>query len=207
MMQLRDFLENFSTPVEDLIVAEGPVISTADAESQKLESFESGYKAGWDDAVSAQDEDTQRVGKELSQSLQDLSFTYQEAYSHVLKSMSPLLEEIVNVLLPGLIEDALGKQLLDHLQTLASEIGQAPVVICVHPDVVETITPMAIGDFSFPVDVSGDASLTNAQAEIRFGEHSKQIDLNEILSTVKDSVEGFIHDANDHDAQKVANNG
>lgn len=193
-MQLGEFLENFSSRVDTQPVPQGLVVDQAEVESQKLESFETGYKAGWDDAAAAQEAESQRIGKELGQNLQDLSFTYQEAYGHVLKSMSPLLEEIVNVFLPGMIEDALGRQLISQLKSLASDIGQAPVSIYVHPDVVETLSSLAEADFAFPVAFSGDASLTNAQAEIRFSETSKQIDLNEVLSTVRDSVEGFIYD-------------
>ncbi len=194
-MQISTFLENFAEPVaDDSPTISGPVISYAEAESQKLESFETGYKAGWDDAAAAQKEDVDRLSSELAQNLQDLSFTYQEAYSHVQNAMSPLLEEIVRVLLPGLIEDALGEQLLKHLKELSEEIGQIPVMISVHPDCVSNITPIVEGDFAFPIDVVGDATLETAQSEIKFGEQAKQIDLSEILQSVKETVEGFIHD-------------
>ena len=193
-MEIATFLEDFSETSENLQTVSGPVVSYADAESQKLESFETGYKAGWDDAATAQQEDVNRLSSDLAQNLQDLSFTYQEAYSHVLNAMSPLLEEIVNVLLPGLMEDALGEQLLKHLNKLAEEIGQVPVAVCVHPDCVTNVEPIAKEDFTFPIEVSGDPSLDKSQAEIRFSEQAKQIDLNEMLGTVKESIEGFIHD-------------
>lgn len=202
MTDLSSFLEDFGGPVEAVQTETGPVVGYAEVESQKLEAFETGYKAGWDDAVAAHDEDTGRITADLAQNLQDLSFTYHEAYNQVLRSMNPLLDEIVSVLLPGLLQDAMGQQLLKQLQTLAEEIGMVQVSIAVTSDVLPKVEPLLKGEFSFPIDVQGDPTLDAARAEIRFGDVAKQIDLNEILQTVKDSVQGFIHET-----QRTASNG
>jgi hypothetical protein len=60
------------------------VVTQVDAvEEAKVASFEQGYKAGWDDAVAAQSEDQTRIRADLARNLQSLSFTYQEARSHM----------------------------------------------------------------------------------------------------------------------------
>ena len=65
-------------------------------EEAKVASFEQGYSAGWDDAVAAQQGDQGRIRADLARNLQSLSFTFQDARSHVLQSIKPLILEMVN---------------------------------------------------------------------------------------------------------------
>mgnify|MGYP003515970463 CR=1 FL=1 len=60
-------------------------VPSADQES-RLEAYEQGYRAGWEDAAAAHAEDQRRIRVDLARSLQALGFTYQEARAHVLKS-------------------------------------------------------------------------------------------------------------------------
>ncbi len=76
-------------------------------EESKLASYEQGYKAGWDDAAAALAEDQTRIRADLARNLQQLSFTYQEARSHILKAVEPLLEEMVGRLLPDMARETL----------------------------------------------------------------------------------------------------
>ena len=39
-----------------------------------------------------------------------------------------------------------------------------------------------------------DDTLTEGQADLRFGETERQIDLTEALETITESVRGFVHD-------------
>ena len=71
----------------------------------QLDAFEEGYRAGWDDAIKAQSDDRTRIS-EFAQNLQDLSFTYHEAYSHAINAMTPLLEDIVRSVLPKIAHEA-----------------------------------------------------------------------------------------------------
>ncbi|MCC1491352.1 ABC transporter ATP-binding protein [Cognatishimia sp. F0-27] len=200
MKGLAAVLEDFSAPqtaVSDgieAVPAAGEAMSEVELEGHRLEAFEKGYRAGWDDAIAAQSDDHTRISSAFGQHLQDLSFTYHEAYSRVMNAMTPLLEEMVRVVLPQTAHAVLGQHLVEQVQTLAREIGQLEVEIAVAPANVEPVAPLLEGQFGFPVRLVEDETLSDEQADIRFGTTEKQIDLGALLETVKDAVEGFTHE-------------
>ncbi len=194
-MQLRHFLEDFGTPTAAQSAhVDGPAMDESEIEAQKLESFETGYRAGWDDAVKAHSEDHTRVSSAFAQNLQDLSFTYHEAYSQVVAAITPLLEEMVNVLLPQIARDGLGQHIVTQLQDMASEVGTFEVVIAVSPLNAPAVAALLDEDFGFPLRLEEDATLGEGQADIRFGETEKQIDLSDVLQSVSNAVQGFAHE-------------
>ena len=199
MTQLRDFLEDFGTPVS--VPMPTPVVETEDFEAKRLEVFESGYKAGWDDAISAQTDDKARISSAMGQHLQDLSFTYHEAYSHVMNAMTPLLDAIVGKLLPEMARVSLGSQIVEELGRQAAAIGALDVVIAVAPMRVDAVEPLLEGDFGFLIKLIEDDTLSEDQADIRFGETELQIDLAELVQQVTDAVQGFVHE----NQRKIAN--
>ncbi len=194
-MQLRHFLEDFGTPSTARTArTDGPALDESEVEAQKLESFEAGYRAGWDDAVKAHAEDHTRVSSAFGQNLQDLSFTYHEAYSQVVTAMTPLLEEMVNVLLPQIARDGLGQHIVTQLKDMAREVGSFEVVIAVAPVNAPAVAALLEEDFGFPLRLQEDDTLGEGQADIRFGETEKQIDLSDVLRTVSEAVQGFAHE-------------
>ena len=78
----------------------------AGAEDARLASFEDGYKAGWDDAIAAQDKETARIRADFARSLEDLGFTYTEAHRHVLNAIEPLLRDMVCKVMPRMAHRA-----------------------------------------------------------------------------------------------------
>ncbi|MGR3272717.1 ABC transporter ATP-binding protein [Thalassococcus profundi] len=193
-MLLRDLLEDFSAPAQPAGASTAPEPSDFDLEGAKLQSFEEGYKAGWDDAIAAQSADQSRIASDFAQNLQDLSFTYHEAYSHVMNAMTPLLEEMVRSLLPGLAREALGLQIVEQLQDRAREIGSLAVEISVAPQNVAAIAPLLERDFGFPLNLLPNDTLGDGQADIRFGDSESQVDLTGVLSSIDEAVQGFAHE-------------
>ncbi|WP_417207765.1 ABC transporter ATP-binding protein [Antarctobacter sp.] len=198
MSALAALLEDFGSTMPHHFAAQmaptQPGISEADLEGQKLEAFEKGYRAGWDDAVKAQSDDRSRISSAFGQHLQDLSFSYHEAYSQVMNAVTPLLDEMVASLLPRLARETLGQHIVEQLQVMSREIGAMEVIIAVNPARVEAITPLLGGDFGFPIKISSDDTLAEEQADIRFGETEQQIDLSDLIASVAEAVEGFAHD-------------
>ena len=189
MMRLANFLEDFSPTVAAPPVAE--VARVEQSEAQRLESFETGYKAGWDDAIQANSDDKARISSALGQHLQDLSFTYHEAYSHVMNAMAPLLEDIVGTLLPNMARESLGAHVVDELQKQAEAIGALDVVVAVAPNKVSAVAPLIEQDFGFPIRLIGDDTLGEDQADIRFGETEWQVDLGTLVDSVTSAIQGF----------------
>ncbi len=161
-------------------------------EEQRLEAFEKGYQAGWDDAVKAQADDVKRVSTDLAQNLNDLSFTYQEAYSAILSSLTPLLTQMVETVLPKAAHQTLGARISEMLSEMAAEYGNQPVEIVSAPANVTAIEEMIEADLSLTVTVKEESSLAEGQVFIRVGETERAIDLSEVLAEIGKSVSGFI---------------
>ncbi|MEN9061151.1 ABC transporter ATP-binding protein [Ponticoccus litoralis] len=195
MSLLASLLEDFGSPGSGgAVEPEAPGIGEAEIEGAKLEAFEKGYKAGWDDAVKAQSDDRTRISSAFGQHLQDLSFTYHEAYSQVMSAVAPILNEMAGTVLPQIARATLSQHIADQLDALTQEIGALDVVIAVAPARVEAVQGLLQQDFGFPIKLAADATLNEDQADIRFGETERQIDLGELIASVTEAVEGFTHD-------------
>ncbi|WP_226625734.1 ABC transporter ATP-binding protein [Alloyangia pacifica] len=193
MSDLRSFLEDFAAPRAEPDVSTAS-IDASEIETAKLDAFDTGYRAGWDDAIKAQSEDAGRIASDFAQNLQDLGFTYNEAYRQVLEGVTPLLEEMLQALLPRMLHETLGLHLRDQLTALAQEIAHRAVVIAVAPGTSARIAPLLEQDFGFPLRLEEDETLAEGQADLRFGETERQIDLSGLLEEVTRAVEGFAHD-------------
>ena len=193
MNALAEVLEDFgAVKVEPQHM---PVMHDAgELETAKLESFESGYKAGWDDAIKSQNDDHTKIASDFAQNLQDLSFTFHEAYGQVLNGISPLLEDVVGKLLPGLLRETLGMQISEQLKTMAREVGMLDVVIAVAPGHADRVEPLLDPEIGFPLSLIEDETLADGQADIRFGETEKQIDLGGLVEDVARAGQGLVRD-------------
>lgn len=201
MTALRQLFEDFGGAAPTTAVETAPAFNEADLEGQRLEAFENGFKAGWDDAIKAQSDDKTRISSAFGQHLQDLSFTYHEACSQVMNAMTPLLNEMVNVLLPGMARATIGAHIVEKLQEMSREIGALEVQIAVSPSNVEAVSGLLEEDFGFPVRLVEDSTLADEQADIRFGKTEKQIDLGELVRSVSEAIAGFAHE----NQRKLAN--
>ena len=108
--------------------------------------------------------------------------------------MSPLLEEIVNALLPPLAREALGLQILEQLQAQSRAIGALDVEIVVSPQDRPAVASLLDRDFGFPLSITESDTIAEGQADIRFAETEQQIDLTGVLDGIDQAVKGFSHE-------------
>ena len=118
-----------------------------------------------------------------------------------MNAMSPLLEEITRVLLPEMARATLGQRIVEELQGHASEIGALEVQIALSPCSAKTVAPLLDQSQGFPVRIVEDDTLADEQADIRFGDAERQVDLSGLVAGVSEAVEGFTHE----NRRKVAN--
>ncbi|MFZ1470066.1 MAG: flagellar biosynthesis protein [Paracoccaceae bacterium] len=170
----------------------GMVVTQVSAiEEAKLAAYEQGYKAGWDDSVAAQSEDQGRIGADLARNLQQLSFTYQEARSHILKAIEPLLEEMVNRLLPETARETLAPLVLEQVMPMAEELLDQPIHLVLNPAVrvpVETLIAQATG---LPMHIEEEPTLPEGQVYIRLGATEAKVDLTRVTADIAAAVRGF----------------
>ena len=187
-MSIHHLLEDFGGLVQ--VMNGSPVTAS---ENELLDSFEQGYKAGWEDAVRAKSEERTSISVDLARNLQDLSFTYHEAHAAVLADMAPVFEQIVMKILPQAAQETLGWQIVEQLTELAG--GQDPQngEITVSPNNYEAVAAILPENLPFPVDLIQDASLSEGQSQIRLGSRERQIDLGEVLQGLSQAFAGFVH--------------
>lgn len=166
-------------------------VSEAEAEEARLAAYEQGYTAGWDDAAAAQSDDMTRLRNELGQSLQDMSFTYHEAHSHVLRTLEPLLRDMAGAVLPALSRETLVPILLEEMKPLAAELAGQPVEIATHPDNVALVEEMIRARAGFPIIVRSEPTLGRGQAHFCIGTAERIVDLDGAVAAIRGAVAGF----------------
>ncbi|OYX22068.1 MAG: flagellar biosynthesis protein [Rhodobacterales bacterium 32-66-9] len=185
-------LEAFDT----LAAADGsiqPLVEATAVEEAKVASFEQGYSAGWDDAVAAQNGDQTRIRADLARNLQSLAFTFQDARSHVLQAIRPLILEMVNRLLPEVAREALAPTVLEALTPMADELADAPLTLVLNPAVrgqVEDLVAQATG---LPMVIEEEPSLPEGQVYIRFGSIETKVDLSQVTADIAIAVRAFFN--------------
>ena len=160
-------------------------------EDEKLASYDSGFRAGWDDANAAQSEDQTRIRAELARNLQALGFSYHEARTHILKAIEPLMLEIVGRLLPEIARKTLAPIVLETLMPLAEGLGDSPVTLVLNPAsraAVEALVGQATG---LPMTMLEEPTLGEGQVYIKLGTQEAQIDLDQATADIAAAVRGF----------------
>lgn len=196
MSALSALLEDFGGLVAADARATGATSVLAnDLEAERLEAFEQGYKAGWDDSAKANSEDQDRIGSALAQNLLDLGFTYNEATAQLTNALVPLLQKMTDVLLPEIARGTLSLHIVEQLDQIARNAMDGGVEICIAPDSVSAVSHLEERDFGFPVRVTGDPSLGEGQAALRFAGTEQEIDVQAALESVRTLVAGFAHEA------------
>ncbi|MEO1139060.1 MAG: flagellar biosynthesis protein [Pseudomonadota bacterium] len=189
-MSIGHLLEDFGT------FAGGNLVEMTDVllEEQRLEAFENGYQAGWDDSIKATQDDTGRFSSEFSQTLSDMSFTYQEAYSGLLKGLRPLIDQIVGTVVPDIAKQTLIPRISEILDKLVAEHGRLPTVITVAPGQSRALEQIVDEHDALPVTLREDPTLVDGQLGIRIGDMAEQeIDLGALLSSISGAIDAHFN--------------
>ena len=194
-MGLAQFLPDFGT-VDDSAEAQ-VAISDVALEEQRLDAFEKGYTAGWDDAIKAQADDKSRITQDFARNLGDLSFTYHEAYSHLTKALGPLLSQIVNKVLPKLAQATLGAHIVDQLTEMGLSEAEQTVEIVVAPDSAEALNAILTENAAMPVRIVEEPTLAEGQVYMRFAASERELNMKDVLEGIQDAVHAFLHQTQD----------
>ncbi|PRY24414.1 flagellar assembly protein FliH [Aliiruegeria haliotis] len=180
-----------------------PTRVDVDIEDEKLKSFDSGYRAGWEDAANAHSEEQARISSELAGNLQALSFTYHEARSAILSELEGLLRGVVDSVLPGSIRDMLGETVLSQIASNAEGLSDVTLEIVVSPDNIEVIEALIQDRTDLPATIAAEASLGAGQAFLRIGESERKIDLDSTLEELSASMTAFFEQSREPTAGEM----
>ena len=186
-MSIAHLLDDFGSLTDGHTVS----ISDLSLEDERLDSYEAGYKAGWEDAVKAQEGDSRRVASDLANNLEDLTFTITEATQSVLRDLRPLLEDMVNTVLPRLAQDTLGARVVELLEVVASTGAEKTVEITTSPSNLTALELLTEGIETPRVTVLSEDTFADGQVHIQMGAEEREIDLDALMAELQTAVAGF----------------
>ena len=170
-----------------------PLVEASQLEEVKISAYEQGYSAGWEDASAAQQGDQSRIRADLARNLQSLSFTFQDARSHVVQAIRPLILEMASRLLPGIAREALAPTVLEALAPMAEEMGDAPVTLVLNPAARERVEGLVAQASGLPVVIEEEDSLGEGQVYIRLGPRETSVDLDRVTRDIAAAVRAFFN--------------
>jgi flagellar assembly protein FliH len=192
MTSLSSYLEDFGTPV---IGGSPASVSDETLETERLEAFDKGYRAGWDDAIKAKTDEGSQMVDGVIQNLQDLSFTYHELHAQILSNLGPLFDEILQKVLPSLARDTLGAHVADQLTHIARDIGTVQIQIAVAPGAAEHVSHFVnSAATSLPISVIEAADVPEGRADMRLGRKEVSVDLGDMTAQITEAVNAVLHD-------------
>jgi len=160
-------------------------------EKARLDGYEAGYKAGWDDATRAEADDQSRIGAEFARNLQDLGFTFHEARSHVMHALEPLLNGMVEKVLPRIVSDTIGQSIVEELLPLAATVADTPIEVVVCPASRNTLEQLLKQVTSVPFELVEEETLAEGQVFLRSGKTEKHLDLTSAVDRIGAAIDGL----------------
>lgn len=164
-------------------------------EELRLASFEQGYGAGWEDAVTAQEQGRCQVSEELSKALEDMSFTYHEAISRMTLSLEPMFQSLTQLVLPEIVERGFAARLVEQLCDMARAQMNQPMQIVVPEGRSDDVVALIPADLSPAPQVIEDPSLEAAQARLQVGTSRCDVDCSALLASVGRAFDSYMFEA------------
>lgn len=168
----------------------GPPRVTADDRTDTR--YEEGYRAGWDDAVAAAEQNQSQVTEDLAKSLADISFGFTEARTHVLNGLAPVLSAMAEKLLPEAAQAHFAQTVLAAARQIAEGATDYPVELAVAPQSRAAVEQILPGDLPFAIEIVEDPLLGPGQAQMRAADIEKVLDLAAAETAIRAAVSDFL---------------
>ncbi len=176
-------LEEFSAPGATDPAAAAPAPEAL--EEARLAGYEQGFRAGWDDAVTAQKDAETGARAELAARIEELSFGYHEAQQHILSGLAPLIEALLAHVLPAVGRETLCHRLLEVLMPLAREQADQPLRLRLHPSCRAPMDEvLATAAAAPPLVIEEDPTLPPGAAALATGAAEQLFDSDRIIETL-----------------------
>ena len=181
-------LEVFETPN----VPDSPVfLLPEEVEDIRLNAYERGYVAGWDDGGQQTEAEDNQRRTAIARQIEQLSFSYHEARSHVLKAVQPVFEALISTVLPTAAQATIVPLTIEQLLPLAHAAADAPITLRIASGSRASYEAAFEGLVLPPLSVIETDDLIEGQAEFVFGTAEARIDLSHTADTIRRAVDRF----------------
>lgn len=186
-MSISHLLKEFD-PKHGVSLAPGVALETV-----RLEAFESGYQAGWEDAKSAFEQSKDILSNAALENIRDVSFTYQEALGAVTSGLEPLLHEICNQILPEISRNAIAGYVVEVLKDATAETDFGTIVVSAHPSQVQVLETYLTGQIQVPFEIKQVNELAEDQVIFALNAKEFEINLAEARQKIRNTFADFLH--------------
>ncbi len=176
--------------LEDFAAKTDQTAFTQATTSASPKSYDEGYEAGWNDAIAAEKDASDKSLRDMAVALQEAGFTYFEARQHVLKSLRPFVEAISQVILPELAQASLGPKIVETLDALANGI-EDPIEILCPPAAESTLREICEEQIKFPVTLQAEPTLADQQVLFRYANGSAELDMSRCVADIQTAITEF----------------
>ncbi|MDA9207804.1 hypothetical protein N9O61_02850 [Octadecabacter sp.] len=153
--------------------------------------YKRGYQQGLTEAQTLTEKELLAAVSELSATLTDLSFGYEEALQHVLSKLSPLMSQISEHVVPEVLSNTFGLHLAEMLKDAVATECEGGFQVLVSPETA-TLLQSAEQASSMPCDILASSDLVAGQALLSCGEASDQVlDLPALTNALKTALQGI----------------
>lgn len=161
-----------------------------DNASTQFESSE--YRRGKADGlVQAEADNSTKIAQsisEISSTLSDMAFGYEEARHHILGQLQPLVRQISDKVLPNIAKVGFGAHLSEFINLELEKSASLPIQIGVAPDVLQTLDDL--DDYDHCVFVS-DPKLQDGQAVIQQKHVEVFLDIPSLILDLQTALNGL----------------
>lgn len=165
--------------------------ASAAFEEMKLDAYERGYVAGWEDSERQAERDALERRAALERQVEALTFTYHDARGHVLRAMEPVLSAMLETVIPEAARATLIPEVVAQLLPLAQGRSEVPVTLRIPEGTRAEFEATLAGLVMPPLEILESAELGPGQAELAFDHKETRVDLAEAADALRGAISRF----------------
>jgi flagellar biosynthesis/type III secretory pathway protein FliH len=193
-MSTSHLFQDFGT--EQPIKTGRTAMAVEEIEDLKLQAFENGYQAGWDDAVKAQSNTRTHVASGLASSLQSASFEYHELRATLNASVRGIMMQMAETILPMIAKASLGAHIQERITEATRDALDRPIEIAIAPESEEAVRAVLSDKVPDPFVLVPDPLMDSTQAILRLGSRETEINLDRVMVDIGTAITTFFETHN-----------
>lgn len=177
------YLEDFAAPPP----AAEP-ITPPQEKIDPMQGYETGFQAGWDDAMASVAKEEGHISAEFARNLQELSFSFHEARSQVTNSLKPLISALITTLLPLSADRALAENVWKIIEPVLQDNNSPKVKLFCAPDDTDIFSEFTTHAPALQIDIQPEPTLHAGQAKFELAAEKHEVDIAALCQTILELI-------------------